>query len=236
MAQEEIEVSFEKEPKKNFGLILLILVVIILAIFGLVYYVLNQPYGKNILVNIQNTFGTQQSANVTTTPTLSMDAKDEEIKRLQEALRQKEQDLLKLSASVKGLGDSVEQMKKDQNTIANNLRYSIKPKKQIIAECYSMEIGRWDIPKGCLLSIATKVGNELESDNRVVAFEVQGIVDTKPYAGSSPELKQEGLASFRAREAIREINKKLPNATAFEGPSIQVENKRGYSIKAYFVN
>ncbi|CAM2789464.1 hypothetical protein [Helicobacter burdigaliensis] len=234
MAQEEIEVSFEKEPKKNFGVILLVLVVIILAVFGLVYYVLSQPYGKNMLENLQNAFGVQQST--TATSSLSMEAKDEEIKRLQVALRQKEQDLLKLSSSVKGLGESVEQMKKDQNALANNLRYSIKPKKQIIVECYSMEVGKWDIPKGCLLSIATKVGNELESDNRVVAFEVQGFVDTKPYAGSSPELKQEGLASFRAREAIREINKKLPNATVFEGPSIQVEDKRGYSIKAYFVN
>ncbi|MDY3113548.1 MAG: hypothetical protein SOW25_04385, partial [Helicobacter sp.] len=119
--------------------------------------------------------------------------------------------------------------------IATKLRYSIKPKKQIVAECYSMQIGSWDIPKSCLLAIATKVNAELENDKKVVAFEIQGVVDTNPYRGLSPELKQEGLASFRAWSAIREINAKLPNAIAFEGPSLQLENKRGYKIKAYFV-
>ena len=87
----------------------------------------------------------------------------------------------------------------------------------------------------CLLSLATKIGNELEKDKKVVAFEIQGIVDNNPYKGLSPELKQEGLASFRAWNAIREINKKIPNATAFEGPSLQLKDKRGYRIKAYFV-
>lgn len=98
-----------------------------------------------------------------------------------------------------------------------------------------MGVGTWEIPQSCLLSIATKVDKELQADKRVVAFEVQGIVDTNPYRGLSPELKQEGLASFRAWNAIRAINAKIPNATVFEGPSLQLENKRGYSIKAYFV-
>ena len=77
------------------------------------------------------------------------------------------------------------QEKKAQNTMTK-LRYSIKPKRQIITECFSMEIGKWEIPQSCLLSIATKVDSELQNDKRVVAFEVQGIVDTNPYRGLSP--------------------------------------------------
>lgn len=235
MSDKEIEVEFEEKHNKSFLPILLILSVTVLLIFGVIFYLLKQPIGKEILQDTKVALGfsdnTQQSNlqqinNINVTNTTSDNAKDDEIKRLQEALRIKEMELNKLSIATNS---------NQQNNALTNIRYAIKPKKQIVAECFAMDIGEWKIPKNCLLSIATNVNKELSDDISVVAFEVQGIVDTNPYRGLSPELKQEGLASFRALEAIREINKKIPNAVVFEGPSMQLQDKRGYSIKAYFV-
>ncbi|MBD5165684.1 MAG: hypothetical protein HDT10_07715 [Helicobacter sp.] len=232
----------DSSNKNRFLAYLFLLIVLIALIFGGGYYFLTQPSGEALLNKVQGLLGfqTKPAREVVESQTnfASEFAKDEEIKRLQEALYQKEKELATLSQSVDGLTLSVKEMQNARNAQADTmarLRYTIKPKKQIIAECFSMNIGSWEIPQSCLLSIATKVDKELQSDKRVVAFEVQGIVDTNPYRGLSPELKQEGLASFRAWNAIRAINAKIPNATVFEGPSLQQENKRGYSIKAYFV-
>lgn len=236
--KKEMEYSLDESTTNNksvFWAYLFLLIVLILLIIGGGYYFLHQPSGQALLHKANNTLGFQ--SNTTESQIKSkQDAKDDEIKRLQEALYQKNRELEHLAQSVEGLNVSVQEMqeKKAQNTMTK-LRYSIKPKRQIITECFSMEIGKWEIPQSCLLSIATKVDSELQNDKHVVAFEVQGIVDTNPYRGLSPELKQEGLASFRAWEAIRSITSKIPNAVVFEGPSLQLENKRGYSIKAYFV-
>ncbi len=238
-----LEESKEDSSNKNrFLAYLFLLIVLIALIFGGGYYFLTQPSGEALLNKVQSLLGfqAQPAREVAESQTnfASEFAKDEEIKRLQEALYQKEKELASLAQSVDGLSLSVKEMQDVSNAKTNTmsrLRYTIKPKKQIITECFSMKTGSWEIPQSCLLSIATKVDKELQSDKRVVAFEVQGIVDTNPYRGLSPELKQEGLASFRAWNAIRAINAKIPNATVFEGPSLQQENKRGYSIKAYFV-
>lgn len=236
MSQKEnnpIEFDFEEKPKKNhFFTFLFLLVLLILIIFGAGYYLLHHEVGKNAIDSLQNSLQPKTSQSVESSQKSTQNhkeyAKDEEIKRLQNALAQKEKELQSLS---KSFGTTQTQT----TATTTQLRYSIKPKKQIIAECFSMQIGKWEIPQGCLLSLATKISKELENDKKVVAFEVQGIVDSNPYKGLSPELKQEGLASFRAWNAIQEINKKLPNATAFEGPSLQSKDKRGYRIKAYFV-
>ncbi|TLD87048.1 hypothetical protein LS69_005030 [Helicobacter sp. MIT 05-5294] len=236
----------ESSSKGRFLAYLFLLIVLVALIFGGGYYFLTQPSGEALLNKVQNLLGFQtkptqapiiESQGDFTTQAVQT-AKDEEIARLQEALYQKEKELASLAQSVDGLSLSVKEMQNArsvESSTTTRLRYTIKPKKQIITECFSMNIGSWEIPQSCLLSIATKVDKELQADKRVVAFEVQGIVDTNPYRGLSPELKQEGLASFRAWNAIRAINDKLPNAVVFEGPSLQLENKRGYSIKAYFV-
>lgn len=241
-----IEYSLEdtkeySESKGHFFVYLFLLFVLIALIFGGGYYFLTSPSGQSLLHKAQVALGFQTKATEAVQSRLDLTsefAKDEEIKRLQEALYQKEKELASLAQSVDGLSLSVKEMQNARGAEANTmakLRYTIKPKKQIIAECFSMNVGQWQIPQSCMLSIATKVDKELQEDKRVVAFEVQGIVDTRPYRGLSSELKQEGLASFRAWNAIRAINAKIPNATVFEGPSLQLENKRGYSIKAYFV-
>ncbi len=234
----------ESNNKSRFLTYLFLMIVLVALIFGGGYYFLTQPSGQALLDKVQNLLGFQVKpskaieSQIDFTASIPETAKDEEIKRLQEALFQKEKELASLAQSVDGLSLSVKEMQNARNVESNTtarLRYTIKPKKQIITECFSMQTGAWEIPQSCLLAIATKVDKELQTDKRVVAFEVQGIVDTNPYRGLSPELKQEGLASFRAWNAIRAINDKIPNATVFEGPSLQLENKRGYSIKAYFV-
>lgn len=126
-------------------------------------------------------------------------------------------------------------LKKERDNISVKLKYSIKPKDKIVAYCKNMKIGRWGMPQECFSELSSGIIDMIQKDNKIVAFEVSGIVDNLPYAGSSPELKQEGLASFRAREAIYVVGKKLPNVAVFEGLSQQKARERGFVVRAFYV-
>ncbi len=126
-------------------------------------------------------------------------------------------------------------LKKEQESTPVKLRYSIKPKDKIVARCVNMKIGRWGMPKNCTEELTSGIVAMTRADNKIVAFEISGVVDNLPYAGLSPELKQEGLASFRAREAIYIVSKRMPNVAAFEGLSQQKANQRGFVVRAYYV-
>lgn len=123
---------------------------------------------------------------------------------------------------------------KAKSTIAS-LKYTIKPNNADIYECVNMRNGRWIMPKKCEEDILNAVQRLIDANNELIAIEVSGIVDGNPYSGPSAELKQEGLASFRAREGIISIMKGYSNVAAFEGPSQQVRGKRGFQVKAYYL-
>ena len=91
------------------------------------------------------------------------------------------------------------------------------------------------MPKKCEEDILNAVQRLIDANNELIAIEVSGIVDGNPYSGPSAELKQEGLASFRAREGIISIMRGYSNVAAFEGPSQQVRGKRGFQVKAYYL-
>lgn len=120
------------------------------------------------------------------------------------------------------------------NTI-NQLKYTIKPIDKNISVCDTMLNGKWITPQICNKTLVDSVENLINTNKELIAIEVSGIVDNNPYAGPSSELKQEGLASFRAREAIRIITKRFSNVAVFEGLSIQTPNKRGFQVKAYYL-
>lgn len=122
-----------------------------------------------------------------------------------------------------------------QNNMITQIRYSIKPLDAKIAFCDSMRNGRWDMIKSCESNMLSSIHQLIDTNSEIVALEVIGIVDSNPYAGPSAELKQEGLASFRAREAIRAITTEFSNIAVFEGLSMQIPNKRGFEVKAYYL-
>lgn len=121
------------------------------------------------------------------------------------------------------------------STVAN-LKYAIKPNNADIYECVNMRNGRWDMPKKCEVDILNAVQRLIDANNELIAIEISGIVDGNPYAGPSAELKQEGLASFRAREGIIAVMRGYSNVAAFEGPSLQARGKRGFQVKAYYLS
>lgn len=123
---------------------------------------------------------------------------------------------------------------KAKSTVAS-LKYTIKPNNADIYECVNMRNGRWIMPKKCEEDILNAVQRLIDANNELIAIEVSGIVDGNPYSGPSAELKQEGLASFRAREGIISIMRGYSNVAAFEGPSQQVRGKRGFQVKAYYL-
>lgn len=138
-------------------------------------------------------------------------------------------------AQIERLKSENKASKNSQNALALKLKYTIKPKEKVVAHCKSMQIGRWNMPKECANELTSGIKEILAQDNRIVAFEISGLVDNLPYGGFSPELKQEGLASFRAKEAITIAAKTLPNVATFEGLSQQKAQQRGFIVRAYYV-
>ena len=141
------------------------------------------------------------------------DAKDEQIKRLE---------------------SQAKALQSERDNVSLTLGYVIKPQELLVSECAIMPVGKWNLNKKFQQTLAEGLKHALE-DKKFVAIEVRGIVDTRPYGGNSPELKQEGLASFRAREAILYVRQNAPHIAVFEGLSQQVPNKRGFVVKAYYV-
>ncbi len=117
----------------------------------------------------------------------------------------------------------------------NQLKYAIKPLDKHISSCSNMKNGKWNMPDSCSNDMINAIKKLIETNNEIIAIEVSGIVDNNPYAGPSAELKQEGLASFRAREAIGVITRNFSSVAVFEGLSIQAHNKRGFEVKAYYL-
>lgn len=103
-----------------------------------------------------------------------------------------------------------------------------KPKKVHLFSCLEFAVGSYRADERCenVAKSAKKMGYDL--------YEIRGVVDNKPYAGLSPELKQEGLAGFRAKEGARLLEKELSNdSILFQGFSTQKTQKRGFEVYGY---
>lgn len=122
-----------------------------------------------------------------------------------------------------------------KDNVITQLTYSIKPLDTNVASCSSMSNGKWNMIKSCENNMLSSIHQLINTNKEIVALEVSGVVDSNPYAGPSAELKQEGLASFRAREAIKAITSEFSNIAVFEGLSMQIPNKRGFEVKAYYL-
>lgn len=139
------------------------------------------------------------------------------------------------NSQIKVLQDENAILKKQASSMTQKLSYVIKPQNKLVVECYNAQKGRWNIPQECAKVLIVNIQNLLKENKKIVALEVSGVVDNQQYSGFSPELKQEGLASFRARNVIEYLRKSLPNITTFEGLSVQKPDKRGYFIRAYYI-
>ena len=202
------------ERRSKSKVYLLMFAVVLLVALGGAYYYIVKYSGMSLEEALEVTTArlTQQETSIQQS---ELDSKDAQIK------------LLKAQTNA---------LKKEQNSVPVKLRYSIKPKQKVVAVCHSMKLGRWKVPKSCQDELINGIFDIAREDNKIVAFEVSGIVDNLPYAGSSPELKQEGLASFRAREAIWIVGKKMPNVAVFEGLSQQKAYQRGFVVRAFYVD
>lgn len=199
-----------KSSKARLYLILFVLVV--LAALGGVYYYAKE-FSKHSLDEISHSVESSRAQQEVIMQS-ELDAKDSQIKQLKA---------------------ESESLKQQQDSAPMKLRYSIKPKDKVVAHCVDMKVGRYAMPKKCHDELALGIAEMTKNDYSIVAFEVSGIVDTRPYAGLSPELKQEGLASFRAKEAIIIASRQMPSVVAFEGLSQQKPNQRGFVVRAFYV-
>lgn len=126
------------------------------------------------------------------------------------------------------------QMLGDSKNVTQSVTKIQKPKSIIVAECTDMSVGKWQITEKCKQDLLAGIENTLKNTKDILAWEVVPIVDERPYKGSSPELKQEGLASFRtkdARELLDNIDKE--DSLIFKGLTLKIDQKRGFKLKAY---
>lgn len=158
-----------------------------------------------------------------------------EIQTLVEQIQVKNNQIKAKDDQIKLLTQENAKLKNGAKGMIGRLNYIIKPNAQMIAECYSAKLGQWQIPAKCQQMAQKNLSELLNSNKKVVALEVIGVVDERQYTGRNPELKQEGLASFRAKEVIRQMRQLFPNVVFFTGASEQKNQKRGFAIRAYYV-
>ena len=207
----------KKKKKKGIATFLLgfLSVMILLgALGGVGYYYLIKPKTQHIVQPPKST--------------LTNDVNTKEIDELIKQIGIKNDQIKTLTAENTAL-------KKQASSMSQKLSYIIKPKAKVVVECYKSKTGKWQLPQECAKTLIGNVQAILKEDKKIVALEVSGVVDEQKYKGLSPELKQEGLASFRAKSVIEYLRKTLPTITTFEGLSIQQKGKRGYFIRAYYV-
>lgn len=102
-----------------------------------------------------------------------------------------------------------------------------KPKKELLFSCYDFQNGSYKSDRRCQ-GLAKGVNSEYD------IYEVRGVVDEVPYMGSSPELKQEGLASYRAKEGAKLVEGKTgKESIILQGFSVQEAKKRGVEVYGY---
>lgn len=221
---ENVNIQQPKEKKGGFATFLLgfLSVLILLGALGGVGYYYFVKYKKSSSDSV-SAIQTQPIAQ-TSKPEPSSKEIDELIKQI--GIK---------NSQIKVLQEENALLKKQADSVVQKLNYVIKPKNKLVVECYNTPKGRWNIPQECARVLIVNIQNLLKEDKKIVALEVSGVVDNQQYSGFSPELKQEGLASFRARSVIEYLRKTLPNITTFEGLSVQKANKRGYFIRAYYV-
>jgi len=216
-AEESYGEQEEKSSKaKAYGLFLIALSVLLLS--GTYYY-----YSKVSKSDLEPSLNYSDIVTGKEPPT----KEEQNLDLLRAQLKSKEEQIAML------LGTQA-MLEKNKDGTAR-LSYVIKPKENALFEFYAMENGSWTLPSGAAASLQKSAKELMAQEKYLVAFEVRGVVDNNPYAGPSAELKQEGLASFRAKEAIIALES-LDNAVvAFEGPSLQTPNKRGFLVRAYLI-
>jgi len=201
-----------KTSQSSPRLYLILFTIAVLAVLGAIYYYVIASHTS--LDEVADNVKAQLIENENIAQKSQLDAKDAQIERLKSESKN---------------------LKEAQNSAVTKLRYTIKPKEKIVSHCKDMKIGRWNIPQNCIKELNDGIKSIINKDHRIVAFEISGIVDNLRYRGFSPELKQEGLASFRAKEAITLAVRTLPSVAVFEGLSQQRANQRGFVVRAYYV-
>lgn len=110
------------------------------------------------------------------------------------------------------------------------------PKPVKLAECADMGTGSWQMTESCEKAIQIAIAKVENMTEHVLAWEVIPRVDFNTYGGMSPELKQEGLAAYRAYEAMFKLDLILgTDVVKFKGVTLQEEGKRGFVLKVYIM-
>lgn len=177
---------------------------------------------------IQHSVVKNEVANSTNSATERMDMEMHRkiVKKLQDKIKTQE-------ITIKDLKATVDSLKKNMKMDLAKLK---KPVSKFVAECYGMEVGTWNVDQECIRKAQKTIKRMAKKYSGIIAWEVLPVVDSRPYKGLSPELKQEGLASFRAQAGIKLIHDTLKKEViAFKGMTIKEEVKRGFIIKVHYL-
>lgn len=187
------------------------------ALGGVAYYYF-------VIKNDQNPFSLEETKRLTTSST----TEHKELNELMEQIKDQK-------GQIQALKEENTLLKaQNQESITERLGDVIKPKSELVVECYGANLGQWKIPANCARQLKANLSALLKSDKRILVLEVIGIVDEKQYGGRSPELKQEGLASFRAKAVMMQLRQDFPDLLTFKGLSAQEKMKRGFFVRAYY--
>lgn len=135
---------------------------------------------------------------------------------------------------------TIENLEAEIASLKDDIRYRMmqlpKPKAITVGECTTLPVGTWKLTPDCEMELKKAIAKVQNMMEHVIAWEIIPRVDFQAYGGMSPELKQEGLASYRANEVILKLDIILPEKVVkFKGFTLEDENKRGWKIKVYIL-
>lgn len=151
---------------------------------------------------------------------------------------EKDELIAKLRLEIKTLEQKLEQPSTkvdstiNQTQMIQQIKTIKKPERRLIYECIGYSVGGWEIPELCSKGLKEKITKE--SLQNSIAIELAPIVDSTPYLGPSSELKQEGLATYRAKSVKNELqNSAAEQLPMLQGATIQEANTRGFKLYCY---
>jgi hypothetical protein len=98
--------------------------------------------------------------------------------------------------------------------------------------CLSMDVGKWTLRESCQAALKKRVHAIYDPDRHFLV--ITPVVDARPYADPLSELKQAGLAQFRAQSATELLKEQLPeDVLILQKRGEQTEDKRGFILELY---
>ena len=96
--------------------------------------------------------------------------------------------------------------------------------------CLEFQTGNWNLPLACKKKLIHFIKKSSEAKSEI--YFITGVIDSDPYKGLSIELKQTGLAMYRAKEIVKFLYEyKDSSIKIYYKEEKMMQNGRGFILE-----